>query len=69
MLILWIRRNKKKNPGNNIKDSFQKHNEDMKKFRSSHQDFETIVYKDIITEDGTVLAPIRNVKLAKHSQN
>lgn len=69
MLILWIRRNKKKNPGNDIKDSLQKHNDDMKKFRGSHQDFETIVYKDIITEDGTVLAPIRNVKLAKHSQN
>ncbi len=69
MLILWIRRNRKKNPGKNVKDPFQKHNEDMKKFRSSHQDFETIVYKDIITEDGTVLAPISNVKLAKHSQN
>jgi hypothetical protein len=69
MLIVWIRRNRKNNPSKNVKDSFQKHNEDMKKFRSSHQDFETIVYKDIITEDGTVLAPISNVKLPKHSQN
>ncbi len=72
MLILWIRRNKKNkknSPDKNFKESFEKHDEDMKKFRSSHQDFETIVYKDIITSDGTVLAQINNVKLAKHSQN
>ena len=72
MLILWLRKNKKKlqaNPVKNVEGSFQKHNEEMKRFRELHQELETIISKDIITTDGTVLAPIDRVKLAKNSQN
>jgi stress response protein YsnF len=72
MLILWIRRNKtnkQNSPGNNDKESFQKHDEDMKRFRHSHQKLEATISKDIITTEGDVLAPVHTVMLAKHSQN
>ena len=72
MLILWLRKNKKKlqaSPIKNEEESFQKHNEDMKRFRELHHELETMISKDIITTDVTVLAPIERVRLAKHSQN
>jgi hypothetical protein len=72
MLILWIRKNKKNKKSKldkNIEESFQKHDEDMKKFHHSHQELETIISKDIITTEGDVLAPVHTVTLAKHSQN
>jgi hypothetical protein len=72
MLILWIRRNKKNKkyrPDNNIEESFRKHDEDMKRFRHSHQELEALISKDIITTEGDVLAPVHTVKLARHSQN
>ena len=72
MLILWIRKRKteEQNPKPKYdKDSFRKHDEDMKLFRLSHPEMEVINPKDIITADGNVLAAVQNVKLTKHVQN
>ena len=72
MLILWIRRNKtnKQNgPTKKEKESFRKHNEDMKKFRLSHPETETVNSGDIIATDGSILAPVHGVKLSKNVQN
>jgi len=72
MLILWIRRNKtdkQTNSPKNDKETLKKHNEDMKKFRLSHPEIETINVKDIIAPDGAILAPVHGVKLAKNVQN
>ena len=52
MLILWIRKSKTGEqtcPQKNDKDSFQKHDEDMKKFRLAHPDIEAISPRDIMT--------------------
>lgn len=72
MLILWIRklRKDKQNEDSPVeKQSFSNHNEDMKRFRQLHQEFHTVVNKDIMTTDGSILAPIHGVRLAKNSQN
>ena len=75
MLILWIRKlrkGKQSDNGNTEKQTFQSfnnHDEDMKKFRQLHQELETVINKDIMTTDGSVLAPIHGVRLAKNSQN
>ena len=74
MLILWIRKVKTAEPSRPQKDdknSLQKHNEDMKKFRLSHPAIEAASSKDkdIITANGDVLATVQKVKLTKHAQN
>ena len=74
MLILWIR-NLKKNKQNkekmidNNKPAFDDHDEDMKKFRQLHQELQTVINKDITASDGSILAPVHGVRLAKNSQN
>jgi hypothetical protein len=72
MLIFWIRKSKtgeQNCPQGNDQDSFQKHDEDMKRFFLSHPQIETTAAKDIITADGNVLAAVQKVKLTKHVQN
>ena len=72
MLILWLRRNKnsKRNQRpKNTKESFRKHDEDMKKFCFSHPILETTGPKEIITLDRNLLVTVQNVKLARHTQN
>ena len=72
MLILWIRKLRKVKPSGNcdtIEKPFDNHDEDMKRFRQLHQELQTVVNKDIMTTDGSILAPIHGVRLAKHSQN
>ena len=73
MLILWIRKQRKDKQSdinNNIKKKpFINHDEDMKRFKELHQDFQTAMSKDIMTTDGSILAPIHGVRLAKNSQN
>ena len=72
MLILWIRKSKTSEPkisNKNDKKSFQKHDEDMKKFRLSHPDMNIISANDILTTDGDILAPVHKVKLTEHAQN
>ncbi|HUT67414.1 MAG TPA: hypothetical protein VMW86_02545 [Dehalococcoidales bacterium] len=72
MIILWIRKRKSeepKGPAKNETDSFQKHDEVMKKFRLAHPDTSILNARDIMTADGNLLAPIQDVKLAEHVQN
>ncbi|HEY98167.1 MAG TPA: hypothetical protein G4O16_08335 [Dehalococcoidia bacterium] len=72
MLILWIRKLKKDKQANDASietQPFRIHDEDMKRFRELHQELQTVVNKDIMTTDGSVLAPIHGVRLAKNSQN
>jgi len=72
MIILWIRKNKKSKELQDVKDereSFQAHDEVMKKFRQAHQELDIISDQDILTGDGNLLAPVRQVKLSDHVQN
>ena len=72
MLILWIRKMRKAKPtgnGDTVTKTFDNHDEDMKRFHQLHQELQTVVNKDIMTTDGSILAPIHGVRLAKHSQN
>lgn len=72
MLILWIRKlrkGKRNDNSNTAKQSFSNHDEDMKRFRELHQELQTVINKDVMTTDGSVLAPIHGVRLAKNSQN
>ena len=72
MLILWIRKSKtgeRTDPPKNDKDSFQKHNEDMKRFHLSHPKMEPTSPSDIMIADGDILAAVQKVKLTKHVQN
>jgi hypothetical protein len=73
MLILWIRKLKKNKQNeekkNDRETQLNEHNENMKKFRQLHKELQTVINKDIIAQDGSILAPIHGVRLAKHSQN
>jgi hypothetical protein len=74
MIILWVRKRKSgesRDPSVSDKESFQKHDELMKKFRFSHPDREVKIVpaKDILTTDGNLLAPIDSVKLDKNKLN
>lgn len=72
MLILWIRKLKKDKQDDNTnieKQPFSSHDEEMKRFRELHQELQTVINKDIMTTDGSILAPIHGVRLAKNSQN
>jgi len=72
MLILWIRKLRKGKQDDNTsieKQPFSRHDEEMKRFRELHQELQTVVNKDIMTTDGSILAPIHGVRLAKNSQN
>jgi hypothetical protein len=72
MIILWIRKNNKEKQNKSLKDekqSFQTHDEVMKKFRKAHEELDVISDKDILTGDGNLLAPVHEVKLSDHVQN
>jgi hypothetical protein len=74
MIILWVRKRKaeeQKDSSRNDKESFQKHDEIMKKFRFSHPEREVkiVIPKDILTTDGNLLAPVNSVKLGDNKQN
>ena len=72
MIILWIRRKKSdKNAGLEKKESqsFQIHDDVMKRFRLEHQDASVLNPKDIFVGEENLLAPIQQVKLAENIQN
>ena len=72
MIILWIRKNKadaQKDMGKKATMSFQEHDDIMKRFRLAHPDLNIINSKDILADEGNVLAPLQPVKLACHVQN
>jgi hypothetical protein len=75
MIILWIRKRKdeerKDTNKNGDRDSFRKHDEDMKKFRIAHPNREVKIIhaRNILNAGGNPLAPVDEVKLDKNKQN
>ena len=72
MIILWIRKNKANELKNEEKkefESFQEHDDIMKRFRLAHPDINMLGSHDIVTEEGNLLAPVFQVKLADNIQN
>ncbi len=72
MIILWIRRRKPDiNAGIEKKENqtFQIHDDIMKRFRLEHQDTEVRNPKDILAGEENLLAPIQQVKLPENIQN
>jgi hypothetical protein len=70
MIILWIRKNKAdklSDIGNTA--TFQEHDDVMKRFRMSHPDVNMEASRDIVTNEGNLLAPVHQVKLAENIQN
>jgi hypothetical protein len=72
MIILWIRKNKANqqiNEGKKEFGSFQEHDDVMKRFRLAHPDISQTCSHDMMTEEGNLLAPVFQVKLAENIQN
>jgi hypothetical protein len=72
MLIFWIRKNKsgeQSGTPKNEKGSFQKHDEDMKRFCGVHPKLETSGARDMMKVNGDILATVQRVKLNKHIHN
>ena len=72
MIILWIRKNKGNKQDlleNRGSQTFQEHDELMKKFRLAHSDLAVSSLKDILTEDGMLLHPIQPIELWENIQN
>ncbi len=70
MIILWIRKNKAdKQKLTENQMSFQEHDDIMKRFRLAHPDVQQTASRDIITEEGNLLAPVHQVRLAENIQN
>ncbi len=75
MIILWVRKRKdgeqKDTNKNDDGDSFQKHDEIMKKFRIAHpdRDVKIVHASDILNAGGNPLAPVNAVQLDKNKQN
>ncbi|MFA5308872.1 MAG: hypothetical protein WC370_05210 [Dehalococcoidales bacterium] len=69
MIILWIRKKNADNAKAKDDESFKKHDDIMKRFRLAHPDLNIISSRDILTAEGSLLAPIDRIKLADHVQN
>jgi hypothetical protein len=72
MIILWIRKknaDEQKSNGKKEAQSFQEHDDIMKRFRFAHPDMNIVSTRDILTAEGTLLAPLQPVKLTDHQQN
>jgi hypothetical protein len=74
LIILWVSKGKdeeEKGPSPNDRESFQKHDETMKKFRTAHPERELKITapKDLINNSGNLLVPIDAVKLGRNRQN
>jgi hypothetical protein len=69
MIILWIRKNKSGNKDFTDAETFQEHDDVMKRFRMAHPDLNLSASNDIVTDEGNLLAPVHQVKLAANIQN
>jgi hypothetical protein len=72
MLILWIRRKKEPRQNRQQEDernSFLKHDDEMKKFRLAHPELENRTPGDIVTADGQILAAVQGFRLNNNIQN
>jgi hypothetical protein len=74
LIILWVRKGKsedEKDPSPNDKESCQKHDEIMTKFRTAHpeRELKIVAPKDLINTGGNLLVPVDAVKLGRNRQN
>jgi hypothetical protein len=70
MIILWIRKSKDDKKGiTREPESFQEHDDIMKRFRLQHPDITSTSSRDVVTSEGNLLAPVHHVKLAENIQN
>ena len=70
MIILWIRKNKT-DKDNKVREaeSFEEHNDIMKRFRLAHPDINSASSRAIVTHEGNLLAPVHRVQMAENVQN
>ncbi len=70
MIILWIKKNKDGQPKESgTPESFHQHDDVMIRFRMAPPDINLLASRDIITAEGSLLAPVHQVKLAANIQN
>jgi hypothetical protein len=72
MFILWIRKKKANAPSGDVKKAnrpFREQEDAIKQFRLEHPDIAVGSARDIITEDGNLLATVQEVKLWPNIQN
>jgi hypothetical protein len=72
MIILWVRKNKAdkhNSAANRESQSFQEHDDIMKKFRLAHPDIAINNAKSMLTAEGNSLLPMQPVKLWANIQN
>jgi hypothetical protein len=70
MIILWIRKHQA-DKDNKVREaeSFEEHDDVMKRFRMAHPDINSASSREIVTDGGNLLAPVHRVKLADNVQN
>jgi hypothetical protein len=69
MLILLITQKTDHETIVNSIEDFARHNEAMKHFRLSHPDLSKASARDIVTEEGALLAPVYCVRLNANTRN
>jgi hypothetical protein len=72
MIILWIRKNKGDKHNlleKNDSQTFEEHDDVMKRFRLAHPDLAIESPRDIFSEDGLMLHPIQPIELWENIQN
>jgi len=70
MIILWIRKHQAEKD-NSVREaeSFEEHDDIMKRFRLAHPDINSLSSREIVTTEGNLLAPVHRVKMAENVQN
>jgi hypothetical protein len=69
MLILFITKKTNHETAVNSSEDFARHNEAVKQFRLSHPALSTSRARDIVTEEGALLAPVYGVRLDANTKN
>ncbi len=70
IILIWDGKGDKPSPcRRDGGDSFQQHDEDMKRFSLAHPDMKATKLKDAEADDFLVSVPIRMTKLAKYARN
>jgi hypothetical protein len=70
VIILWIRKHRT-DKDNSVREaeSFKDHDDVMKRFRLAHPDINSISSREIVTNEGNLLAPVHQVKMTENAQN
>lgn len=69
MLILLITKKTNRETTVYSSEDFARHNEAVKQFRLSHPALDTVSARDIVTEEGALLAPVYGVRLDANTKN